>query len=151
MLTPRSFHKNSGPLAFWMASVLQTCLAVKILGKLKFNACSRTSKISLHMRLRSVQVDVIYSNMLILSQNADEYFSNNHTDANKTKVSRENNCCMTLLLSSEWPCKIGEWRLKMFWYKAFLLENDSRTGTSQKDIYIVLKNLTQNYLPCLFE
>lgn len=53
------------------------------------------------MRLRSVQVDVIYSNMLILSQNADKHFSNNHTDANKTKVSRENNCCMTLLLSSE--------------------------------------------------
>lgn len=72
-----------------MSSVLQTYLVVTILDKLKST------------RLRSVQVDVIYSNMLILSQNADEHFSNNHTKANKTKMSREDNCSMTLLLSSE--------------------------------------------------
>lgn len=53
------------------------------------------------MRLISVQVDVIYGIMLILSQNANEHFSNNHNYANKTKVSREDNSSMTLLLSNE--------------------------------------------------
>lgn len=53
------------------------------------------------MRLTSVQVDVIYSNMFILTQNADKHFSNNHNKGNKNKMSREDNCSMTLLLSSE--------------------------------------------------
>lgn len=42
-----------------------------------------------------------YLHMLILSQNGEEDLSNNYTRANKTKVSREDNYSMTLLLHSE--------------------------------------------------